>query len=183
MAFAKFLSRNIWHFLAVLVVVWSISGSNFVASQRYFHQVTSRNSALNQAKWIWKSLTDSTSPNPVPTNVFTYFRQTFTLSNVATKADSDLFLRISADSNAAIFLNGQLIFRKVTRFDEKHITADMIRLKQRWIVDGKNVIVVRHHNWGNITCFQRNGQQHAGLYIDSNFGLKTDTSWKYIQVN
>ena len=37
-------------------------------------------------------------------------------------------LRIAANSNAALILNGNIITRKVTRFQEQTITADLVPL-------------------------------------------------------
>ena len=39
-------------------------------------------------------------------------------------------LRVAADSNAAVYVDGQLLTRKVTRYREQNITADVIPLPQ-----------------------------------------------------
>jgi hypothetical protein len=92
---------------------------------------------------------------------------------------------VSADSNAALFLNGHLLFRKVTRYQETNITADRVLLPQQWALPGANVLVVRHHNWGNIECFQRTGQVHAGLWLNSNVPALLSSpaaGWRYALV-
>ncbi|MBN1343527.1 MAG: hypothetical protein JXQ73_12640, partial [Phycisphaerae bacterium] len=45
---------------------------------------------------------------------------------------------------------------------------------------GRNVLVLLHHNWGDLITFQRTGNKHAGLYVDSSF-VRTDASWRCIK--
>ena len=120
----------------------------------------------DRAQWIWAYA------DPAPKNCFTYFRKVVELKELP----KDATLRFAADSNARLWINGQIVRRKVARYREEHITAEVINAAP-YLHTGKNVLVVLHHNWGPIITFQRTDNKHAGLYIDSTF-VKTDTSWR-----
>jgi len=123
-----------------------------------------------QARWIWSDLTD-----PAPRNRFTYFRTTFDLRLRPGQAA----IRFAADSNARLWVNGVLVRRKVTRYHEERITAEVIEVGHL-LVQGTNTLVVLHHNWGPIVTFQRSANLHAGLWLDSEF-CRTGPSWRYLQ--
>ena len=121
------------------------------------------------AQWIWSSDADT-----APKNRFTYFRKEIDLTAVPV----DAALRFAADSNARLWINGEIVRRKVSRYFEDRITAEVIDASP-YLHPGKNVILVLHHNWGAITVFQRSGNKHAGLYLEGSW-IKTDASWKCI---
>ena len=54
--------------------------------------------------WIWRA-----DDGPTPQNVFTLFRTTVVIPSSVTAP----YMRIAANNNAAIFLNGELVTRKV----------------------------------------------------------------------
>ena len=119
--------------------------------------------------WIW------TTPDEVaPKNRFTYFRKVVTLERVPVKAT----ILFSADSNARLWINGQVVVRKVTRYHEDRATADSIDATP-YLHPGKNVVVVLHHNWGPIVTFQRSANKHAGLDVQSDW-VHTDASWRWL---
>ena len=123
-----------------------------------------------QAHWIW-----SDPQEVAPRNRFTYFRKVVNLSSLP----ADATLRFAADSNARLWINGALVCRKQARYQEEKITAEVIDAAP-YLHKGQNVIVALHHNWGDIITFQRTGNRHAGLYLDSAW-LKTDDSWRWLQ--
>lgn len=118
--------------------------------------------------WIW-----SRSDDPAPVNRFTWFRKSFALEAIP----ENPLLRFAADSNARVWLNGHLVRRKVSRYDEPWITAENIHAGP-WLRRGINTIVVLHHNWGPITTFMRTSNNHAGLWVDADW-LVSDTTWKW----
>lgn len=119
--------------------------------------------------WIW------TTPDEVaPKNRFTYFRKVVTLERVPVNAT----LLLSADSNARLWINGQVVVRKVTRYHEDRATADSIDATP-YLHSGRNVVVVLHHNWGPIVTFQRSANKHAGLDVQSDW-VHTDASWRWL---
>ncbi len=122
-------------------------------------------------QWIWSNLAD-----PTPVNRYTYFMKTFTLDEYP----EDAVLRIAADSNAMVMLNGTTIRRRVTRYDEANITCEVMSVR-RYLLIGTNELMIMHHNWGDITTFQRSGQKHAGLWVSSSF-VSSDESWKWCHV-
>ncbi len=107
-----------------------------------------------------------------PQNRFTWFRKVF---DVATPDPSAIAL-FAADSNARLWINGQLLRRKVARYHEAHITAERVLIGPH-LRPGKNVVAVLHHNWGPITCFQRSANVRAGLWLQSDW-VATDNSWR-----
>lgn len=125
---------------------------------------------LASADWIW-----APEVGPNPKNRFTYFRKVVDLPVIPESA----MLHMAADSNARLWINGQIVKRKVSRYHEKLITTDRINAAP-YLHTGKNVILVLHHNWGEIVTFQRTGNIHAGLYLNSSW-IKTDGSWKCLQ--
>ncbi|MBN1816574.1 MAG: hypothetical protein JW828_04390, partial [Sedimentisphaerales bacterium] len=118
--------------------------------------------------WIW-----SDSNEPAPKNRFTYFRKAVELSSLPEEAT----LYFAADSNARLWINGHLVRRKVARYHEEKIRAEAVNAAP-YLQVGRNVVVVLHHNWGDIITFQRTGNRRAGLYLDSTW-IKTDTSWRW----
>ena len=121
------------------------------------------------AQWIWSSNTDT-----APKNRFTYFRKIVDLPAVPANAA----IRFAADSNAQLWINGEIVRHKVARYFEDKVTAEVIDAAP-YLHTGKNVILVLHHNWGDIITFQRSGNKHAGLYMEGSW-IKTDASWKCI---
>jgi hypothetical protein len=124
---------------------------------------------LQAGEWIW---TGEAPPNPK--NRFTYFRRVVELPAVP----ADATLLMAADSNAHLWINGHILRRKVTRYHEDHITAEVIDAGP-YLSKGSNVIVVLHHNWGPIITFQRSANRHAGLYVEASW-LKSDANWRWL---
>lgn len=118
--------------------------------------------------WIW------TGGEPNPANIFTWFRRVVDLSAGPEVAE----LRFAADSTAKLWVNGVLVRRKVTRFHEPEVRADVVSVA-RHLRPGRNVVVALHHNWGDIVTFQRTGNSHAGLYLDGSW-ITTDESWRWL---
>ena len=145
-------------------VLWIIAGWFLVSSLGCCFA----KSDIKSAPWIWSDLND-----PAPKNRFTYFRKVVQLHEIP----EDATLRFAADSNARLWINGNLVRRKVARYHEEKITAEVVNAAP-YLKTGKNVVVVLHHNWGNIITFQRTGNRHAGLYLDSSW-IRTDTSWRW----
>ena len=114
------------------------------------------------------------------------------------------------DSNGAVYLNGQPLRLKMTRFTESHnkaevITGTTIRTHSQphtnhpspdpkpftpsecahLLKAGQpNTLVVLHFNWGDITTFQRTGQTQAGLWLNSNFGFSSNVTsqrWRWLE--
>ena len=119
--------------------------------------------------WIWSDNTD-----PAPRNRFTYFRNVVVLDAIPANAT----LRMAADSNAHLWINGQIVRRKVARYHEPLITAEVIDAGP-YLHPGKNVVVALHHNWGDIITFQRSANKHAGLWVASAW-INSDASWRCI---
>lgn len=120
------------------------------------------------ASWIWSDLVD-----PRPANRFTWFRRVVHLDDVPDRP----VLALAADSTASLWVNGEVVRRKVTRYHEPLIRADSVDVR-RQLRPGPNVLVVLHHSWGEILTFQRTGLRHAGLWIDSDW-LVTDATWRW----
>ncbi len=118
-------------------------------------------------RWIWVA-----GEEAAPKNRFTWFRKVVELKTVP----ADATVLFAADSNAHLWINGQPLRRKVTRYHEDKITADVVDASGA-LHPGRNVIVVLHHNWGPITTFQRSANKHAGLWIGGGW-LESDTTWK-----
>lgn len=131
-------------------------------------QVSAANS--ENASWIW-----AYPDEPAPKNRFTYFRKVVELESVPENA----VLKLAADSNTQLWINGSIVRRKMARYNEMYITAEVINAGP-YLNIGKNVIVALHHNWGDIITFQRTDNKHAGLYLESSW-VVTDVSWKYIR--
>ncbi len=119
------------------------------------------------ARWIW-----SPDEPPAPRNRLTWFRRIVELKTLP----SDGRLRLAADSNAALWVNGHSLLHKVPRYHEKQITAVEVNAGP-YLRPGNNEILVRHHNWGDIITFQRTGNAHAGLWIESDWVI-TDATWE-----
>lgn len=138
----------------------------------WFMNETSPINQSTPSQWIW-----STPDQPAPANRFTWFRKTFELDAIPTNP----LLRFAADSTARLWVNGQLLRRKVTRYDEPFITAENVHAGP-WLKKGVNTIVVLHHNWGPITTFMRTANAHAGLWVEADW-LISDDSWKWLQAD
>ena len=119
------------------------------------------------AQWI-----GSDSDHPAPKNRFTYFRKVVELDDIP----EDATLRFAADSNARLWINGMIVRRKVARYHEPRITAETVNAGPLLRV-GDNVILVLHHNWGDITTFQRTANERAGLFIGSAW-VQSDANWR-----
>jgi hypothetical protein len=120
-------------------------------------------------QWIW-----SDPAAPAPRNRFTWFRKVVQLDEVP----RDATLRFAADSNAHLWINGQIVRRKVARYHEPLITAEVIDAGP-FLHAGKNVVLVLHHNWGPIITFQRSDNRHAGLWLSADW-IASDASWRCI---
>jgi hypothetical protein len=120
-----------------------------------------------KARWI-----SATAAEPCPVNRFFYFRKEVKL----TKLDGEMTLHFAADSNAHLWMNGQIVRRKVTRYFEPSIRTETIDAR-RYLHVGENTVVVLNHSWGPITTFQRSGCRHAGIFVASSW-LVSDDTWK-----
>lgn len=118
-------------------------------------------------RWIWTA-----GEEAAPKNRFTWFRKVVELRAMP----PDTTVLFAADSNAHLWINGAALRRKVTRYHEDRITAEVVDAS-RALRTGRNVIVVLHHNWGPIITFQRSANQHAGLWIGGGW-LESDGTWK-----
>lgn len=125
-------------------------------------------SASSSARWIWTGTDD-----PRPVNRFTWFRKVVDLPELP----ADATLLFAADSTARLMINGHVLRRKVARYDEPRITAEVVNAGP-WLRPGRNVITVLHHNWGDIITFQRTGNRHAGLFVSGSW-VGTDDTWKW----
>lgn len=121
------------------------------------------------ARWIWRS-----EGSPSPTNAFTWFRATVDLD----EPPVDASVGFAADSTAQLWVNGQPLRRKVTRFHEPEVRAERV-LAGPALRQGLNVVTVLHHNWGAITTFQRTRNAHAGVFFDSSW-LQSDEQWQWL---
>lgn len=133
-------------------------------------QCWSKSPVASGSQWIW-----SPGDEPAPRNRLTYFRKEIDLAAVP----EDGTLHLAADSNARVWLNGQIVRRKMSRYHEPQITAEVINAAP-YLHPGRNVIVVLHHNWGNIVTFQRTANKHAGLYAHSSW-VNTDATWRCLR--
>eukprot|EP01116_Phalansterium_solitarium_P019929 TRINITY_DN5738_c0_g2_i4.p1 TRINITY_DN5738_c0_g2~~TRINITY_DN5738_c0_g2_i4.p1 ORF type:complete len:710 (+),score=121.51 TRINITY_DN5738_c0_g2_i4:516-2645(+) len=130
----------------------------------------SRAQSESQAAWIYSS------PG-APENQFNYFRTVFSISTVPSTA----ICRFAADSNGHLYVNGLPLRRKVTRYNETLITAELVEVSGA-LVAGRNTLVVLHHSWGPITTFQRTAAAQAGVYVSCDFGLVSGTAgWRVVR--
>lgn len=126
----------------------------------------------DSAHWIGLRTQPRSDEQGGPHNRFTYFRKVVTLNAIPENAT----LLFAADSNGKLWINGHLVRRKVSRYKEEDIRAEKINAAP-YLHKGKNVVVVLHHNWGNITTFQRTGNYMLGLFISSSW-IHSDRTWK-----
>lgn len=122
--------------------------------------------------WIWSDAGD-----PAPAGRFTWFRTVIDLDRIP----AEKTLRVAADSTARVMINGTTVLRKVTRFHQPEIRAEVIDVG-RWLRPGRNVVVVLHHSWGPITTFQRTAAGRAGLWLEGGGPtpwLQTGTHWRW----
>jgi hypothetical protein len=119
------------------------------------------------ARWIW-----SDPAAPAPKNRFTWFRKVVELDQMP----ADATLHLAADSNGRVWINGHIVRRKMARYHEDRITTERINAAP-YLHVGRNVILLLHHNWGDIITFQRTGNKHAGLYVSGTW-VSSDSSWK-----
>ncbi len=125
--------------------------------------------ARAEARWIWIE-----GEPDAPVNRLTYFRKVVDLAAIPENGD----LLFAADSNARLSINGQPVRRKVTRYHEDKITADVVDAAP-YLRTGRNVVVVLHHNWGPVTTFQRSANRHAGLYVKGSW-IESGETWRAI---
>ncbi|MCC5846284.1 MAG: hypothetical protein JJU05_18705 [Verrucomicrobia bacterium] len=107
-----------------------------------------------------------------PRNLFTYFRKVVTLDELP----EDAQLLFGADSNAQLWINGNPVKRKMTRYDLNNLTVDAINAGP-YLKEGKNVVLVLHHNWGHVQVFQRTGNRGPALFLDSEW-IQTSGEWR-----
>lgn len=120
-------------------------------------------------RWIWSDLSD-----PSPHNRFTWFRRVVHLERVP----DDPTVVFAADSTAKLWVNGVVVRRKVARFDQPRIRAEVVDLTGL-LRPGPNVVVALHHSWGDIVTFQRTAAVHAGLWLSGEW-LATDEQWRWL---
>lgn len=123
-----------------------------------------------KARWIWRSEGEA-----APRNRFTWFRRVVHLDALP----EDATLHFAADSTAQLFINGRVLRRKVARYSERSITAEVVNAGPH-LRPGANVVAVLHHNWGPIITFQRDANEHAGLFVCADW-IASDASWRWIQ--
>lgn len=132
-------------------------------------QVDSQDS--NNSRWIW--LPSERLPQQIgKTNLFSWFRCRIHLESVPEKAE----LLFAADSNARLYVNGVALRRKMTRYAERSIRAEVVNAGPHLQV-GDNVVVVLHHNWGDIVTFQRTGNSAPRLYVAGSW-IATGSHWR-----
>lgn len=118
--------------------------------------------------WIWTQQAEHS-----PFNAFTYFRCTFTLE--ALPADGTLYL--AASSNAQLWVNGTILRRKVSRFDERYPTSEVVHAGP-YLRKGANTITLLHHNWGHMDTFMRSGNQQAAFRCEA-LWLPESVQWQW----
>lgn len=125
---------------------------------------------LNEASWIWHPELSSTA-----TNKFTYFKKTFEYQQELRNP----IAYFTADATARLYINGEIVRRKVTRYHPDKVRPEKIQLN-KFLKEGTNEVVVLHHNWGDIKNFQRDEIRRAGLFIKSDDvpELNSNTSWQ-----
>lgn len=136
--------------------------------------IAQQRKAIQTVKWIGLQ-ENAFEPNLAPKNLFTYFRKVVELDSLP----SDATLHFGADSNARLWINGKIVRRKVSRYNLHNITVDEINTAP-YLQHGENVILVLHHNWGNIQTFQRTGNRGPALFVRSEW-VSTGDDWKMIQ--
>ncbi|RYF06567.1 MAG: hypothetical protein EOO77_26700, partial [Oxalobacteraceae bacterium] len=129
--------------------------------------------SAREVQWIWRS--DAAADEM---NLFSYFQRDFRLETV----DARAAVWFAADSQAALYVNGHEVARKVTRFTVDHVRPERVLIGP-WLVRGSNTLLVLHHNWGDIKNFQRTRTRRAGLWIAPVVGtglpdVATDQRWK-----
>ena len=124
------------------------------------------------AQWIWDERVDEQA-----TNRFTWFRRALTLDDPPAQAT----LFFAADANAQIWLNGEMLRRKVTRYTVDAVRPEAIDIGP-FLRAGENELLVLHHNWGPGTNFQREPRRRGGLYVSTDSaalaGLATGSGWQ-----
>lgn len=123
--------------------------------------------ASPEAHWIAPA-----SETTCPTNAWTYLRRKVHLNDV----HGDTTLQMTADSNAHVWINGNVVRRKVTRFFEPTIATETIDVRP-FLHPGDNTVVILLHSWGPIVTFQRDVCAHAGVYVSSSW-VVSDGEWK-----
>ncbi|MBZ2199524.1 alpha-L-rhamnosidase-related protein [Occultella gossypii] len=121
-----------------------------------------------RGRWVWTGEHDV-----APTNRFTWFRTVLHLDAIP----EDPHVLFAADSTAQLWVNGTLVRRKVTRFHEPQVRADLVDLGAH-LRPGANTLLVLHHSWGPIITFQRTGSEHAGLYLDAQWA-QDEPVWQW----
>jgi len=125
----------------------------------------------DSARWIGLAQT-TPARTSAPRNRHTLFRKAVDLPSLP----EDATLHFAASSDARLWINGQLVRRKVSRYHEEGITAEVVNAGP-YLRTGRNVVVVQHHNWGDIVTFQRSGNQRLGLYLNASW-IATDRTWQ-----
>ncbi len=125
---------------------------------------------MQSAKWIWHPDVD-----PMATNRFIYFRQTFEFNKKNNFYHTIAYF--AADANARLIINGQVVRRKVTRYHPEYLRPEKIDLDP-YLKDGTNVILVLHHNWGAIKNFQRQAVRRGGFLFAEDIPGLSDSSWR-----
>ena len=106
----------------------------------------------DKAQWLWHP-----DVSPMATNRFTYFRNKFHYDG-----DGEIKAYFAADSIARLYINGEIVRRKVTRYHPSKVRPEEIHLSQ-YLKNGDNEILILHHNWGDIKNFQRDEIRRGGM--------------------
>lgn len=121
----------------------------------------------DRARWIW----DGGDPKPV--DAYRLFRKTFTLNSMPRKAR----LRITADAEYRLFINGAYIGRGPAPNPPAHVSVDQFDVPVH-LTQGENVIGVIVHHLG-VPSFPRM-LGRAGLLAELTLDgrtISTDDSW------
>lgn len=123
-----------------------------------------------EAKWIWHP-----ELSEMASNQFTYFKKSIDYQGEIQNPVG----YFTADANARLSINGEIVRRKVTRYHPDKVRPEKIDL-DRYLKNGHNEILVLHHNWGDIKNFQRDEIRRAGLYFYSPDipSLNSNQSWQ-----
>jgi hypothetical protein len=121
----------------------------------------------DQAKWFWHPDVD-----PMATNHFTYFQNKFHYDG-----DGEIKAYFSADAIARLYINGEIVRRKVTRYHPSKVRPEEIQLS-KYLKNSENEILIMHHNWGDIKNFQRDEIRRGGMMFFAPDIPALQSNWK-----
>jgi hypothetical protein len=122
----------------------------------------------DDAQWMWHP-----DVSPMATNRFTYFLNEFEYDG----RDAGLKAYFAADATARLYINGEIVRRKVTRYHPSKVRPEEIQI-DKYLKLGTNEILIMHHNWGNIKNFQRNEIRRGGLLFFAPLLPALQSGWK-----